>query len=92
MDHLKGRRGIKSKSFGIPVQDEKRLDDGLLKMGNYGFGLSRKEMLQLVLQFVKYNKIKTPFRDGIPGEDWFLGFSKRDNLSFRKTTKPRDRS
>jgi nitroimidazol reductase NimA-like FMN-containing flavoprotein (pyridoxamine 5'-phosphate oxidase superfamily) len=47
MNHLKGRRGIKSKSFGrytaIPIEDEKRLAEDLLKLEKYGFELSRKE-------------------------------------------------
>ncbi|KAH1025308.1 hypothetical protein HUJ05_010054 [Dendroctonus ponderosae] len=82
--HLKGRRGIKSKSFGrstaIPIEYEKRLVEGLLKMEKYGFGLSRKEVQQLVGQFVNENKIKSPFINGVPGEDWFLGFAKRHTL------------
>ncbi|KAH1016019.1 hypothetical protein HUJ04_007306 [Dendroctonus ponderosae] len=57
--HLKGRRGIKSKSFGrstaIPIEYEKRLVEGLLKMEKYGFGLSRKEVQQLVGQFTSEN-------------------------------------
>lgn len=30
------------------------------------------------------NDIQTPFRDGVLGEDWFLNFIKRHNLSIRK--------
>ncbi|GLV40076.1 hypothetical protein CBL_02961 [Carabus blaptoides fortunei] len=80
MDHLKSF----GRSIAIPVQDEKQLADGLLKMEKYEFGLSRKKVLQLVGQFVKNTKIKTPFKNGISGEDWFLGFSKGKNLSKNK--------
>lgn len=88
IDHLKGRRGKKSKSFGrstvLSTDYEKRLVEGLLKMEKYGFGLSRKEVLELVGQFVNSNNLQTPFKDGVPGEDWFLGFCKRHKLSLKK--------
>ncbi|XP_072378051.1 uncharacterized protein [Diabrotica undecimpunctata] len=87
-DHLKGRRGQKSSSYGrtqdIPQQEEEKLANGLRTMENWGFGLSRKEVLQVVADFVKENNIKTQFKDGKPGEDWFLNFKRRHNLSIKK--------
>jgi hypothetical protein len=53
-------------------------------LAKLGFGLSRKEILELVGQFVRTNKVKTPFKEGIPAEDWFLNLKKRHNLSIRK--------
>ncbi|CAG4927882.1 unnamed protein product [Colias eurytheme] len=47
--------------------------------GNYR---ARKEII--VGQYVNVNKIETPFKGGIPGEDWFLNFKKRHHLSIRK--------
>lgn len=88
LDRLKGRRGAKSKSLGrstaLSKRDEMRLASGLLTMEKYGFGLSRKEVLELTGQYVQTNKIKNPFRNGVPGEDWFLAFAKRNNLSIKK--------
>jgi hypothetical protein len=73
MDHLKGRHEIKSKLFGRctanPIEDEKRFAEDLLKMEKYGFGLSRKKVLELVGQYVNTNKIKTPFTDGVTAEE-----------------------
>ncbi|XP_072401138.1 uncharacterized protein [Diabrotica undecimpunctata] len=87
-DHLKGRRGQKSSSYGrtqdIPQQEEEKLANGLRTMEKWGFGLSRKEVLQVVADFVKENNIKTQFKDGKPGEDWFLNFKRRHNLSIKK--------
>lgn len=53
-------------------------------MNKWGFGLSRKEILSAVQCFVKENELTTPFRDGKPGEDWFLNFMKRHRLSIKK--------
>lgn len=44
-------------------ENEKRLFDGLLTFEKYGF-----ELL-LVGQFVKEYNLKTPFKDGVSGED-----------------------
>lgn len=41
-------------------------------------------MLLLVEQFVKGNNLNTPFKNGVPGEDWFLEFKKRNNLYLKK--------
>ncbi|XP_072400688.1 uncharacterized protein [Diabrotica undecimpunctata] len=87
-DHLKGRRGQKSSSYGrtqdIPQQEEEKLANGLRTMEKWGFGLSRKKVLQVVADFVKENNIKRQFKDGKPGEDWFLNFKRRHNLSIKK--------
>lgn len=88
MDHIKGRHGKKSKTLGrstaIPLKEEKRCADALLKMQKYGFELSKNEVLYLVADFVKTNEIKTSFKDNFPGDEWFRGFKKRHNLCFKK--------
>lgn len=86
----KGLRKLKNKTQGrstaIPEVDENRLGlaNCLRTMEKWGYGLSRGEVLQIVGQYVTRNKIKTPFNDNIPGEDWFLNFKKRHRLSLKK--------
>lgn len=53
-------------------------------MEKWGFGLSRKEVLTIVGEYVTKNNIPNPFKNNIPGEDWFLKFKKRHNLSIKK--------
>ncbi|KAK9679574.1 hypothetical protein QE152_g39892 [Popillia japonica] len=88
IDHIKGRRGKLSSTFGRPtslsIQDETELAEYLSKLEKYGFGLSRKEVMDLVGEYVKSNKIKTPFKDGIPNKDWLIAFMRRQNLSIKK--------
>lgn len=84
---MKGTRG-KSQSQGrctaIPTEEEKMLANGLKTLEKWGWGLSRKEVLELVGCYVRRNNIDTPFKDGIPGKDWFIGFKKRHRLSIKK--------
>lgn len=53
-------------------------------MEKWGFGLSRLEVLDVVRDFVISNGLETPFKNGTPGEDWFLAFKKRHSLSIKK--------
>jgi len=73
----------KSTSFGRPTaleySVEKKFADLLKTMERYGFGLSRKDVLTLVGNYINDNKIKTPFKNGFPNEDWWLLFSKTHN-------------
>lgn len=88
MDHVSGRHGHKSQSMGkptaLPPVVEKNLAENLHTMEKHGFGLSRKEVLEVVGEYVKSNNIKVPFKSGNPGEDWFTAFSRRNNLSLKK--------
>lgn len=86
--HLTGRRGVKSETGGRPTalkkKDEEKLVHYLKSLEKSGFGLSRKELLEVVQQYVLKNKIPTPFKNGKPGKDWFILFRKRHRLSVKK--------
>lgn len=43
-------------------------------MEKWGWGSSRKEVLMITGDYVKRNKLKVPFNNGVPGEYWYLGF------------------
>jgi hypothetical protein len=87
-DRIKKRRGLKSLSLGrrtaLSSEDEIRLANCIRTMEKWGFGLSRREVIEAVKIFVETNNIKTPFKNNIPGEDWFLKFKSRHNLSIKK--------
>jgi hypothetical protein len=40
-------------------------------MEKWGFGFSKKEVLETIGRYVNENKINTPFRAGVPGDDFF---------------------
>ncbi|KAJ8883579.1 hypothetical protein PR048_015423 [Dryococelus australis] len=51
--------------------ERKVIAHGLKTMGKWSFGLSKKEVVQSNGCCYKENKISTPFKDGIPGDDYF---------------------
>lgn len=53
-----------------------KLADVLLTMERCGFVLYRKEVLELVSQFVTINSLRTSFENGITSEDFLV--SKRE--------------
>lgn len=87
MDHVKGKRD-KSTSLGrntaLSPDFEYKLATSLHMMEKNGFGLSRKEVLEMVDDYVNQNKRITPFKNGIPGKDWFLAFKEHHALSVKK--------
>lgn len=83
--NIHGRRGVKSKSMGrgtaIPTEVEGKIANGIKQMAKWGWGLTRKEIAwELVGMYVNKNNIKTPFKDGVPGEEWFLAFKARHHI------------
>ncbi|CAG5025126.1 unnamed protein product [Parnassius apollo] len=87
-DRVNGKTGLKSRTLGrspaIPLDMETKLASGLRTMEKWGWGLSKSEVIDIVSEFIKRNKIKTPFINDIPGNDWFLSFRKRHKLSIKK--------
>ncbi|XP_028138848.1 uncharacterized protein LOC114333194 [Diabrotica virgifera virgifera] len=64
-NHLTGVRGKKNDSLGrgpvIHVEHERKLAEGLKTLKKWGFGLSKREVLLIVSDFVTQNNIRTPF-------------------------------
>jgi hypothetical protein len=53
-------------------------------MEKWGFGLSKREVLETIGRFVNENKIPTPFGGGVPGVDFFIHFKRMHKLSLKK--------
>uniref|UniRef100_A0A2A4K184 HTH psq-type domain-containing protein n=1 Tax=Heliothis virescens TaxID=7102 RepID=A0A2A4K184_HELVI len=87
-DRVLKKTAIVSKTLGrptaIPVELEEKLANCLRTLEKWGWGLSRAELLDVTQEFIKRNDIKTPFKNGRPGPDWFINFRKRHNLSIKK--------
>jgi hypothetical protein len=53
-------------------------------MEKWGFGLSKKEVLETIGGHVSENKIPTPFRGGVPGDHVFICFKRTHKPSLKK--------
>jgi hypothetical protein len=53
-------------------------------MEKWGFGLSKKEILETISWYVNENKITATFRGGVLGEDFFMRFKRTHKLSLKK--------
>lgn len=58
-------------------KEEEELATCLKLLSRWGFGLTRKETLEVVGEFITATGKESPFVDGIPGEDWLESFMKR---------------
>ncbi|XP_055638751.1 uncharacterized protein LOC129776875 [Toxorhynchites rutilus septentrionalis] len=85
---VKGLRGIKSITGGrptaLPLKVETQIADCIKKMDKCGFGLSKEETILAIAEYVKVNKLQTPFVSGVPGDDFFRNFKRRHHLSQKK--------
>lgn len=85
---VKGLRGVKSSSMGrppaIPPEIERKMAEHIKTMEKWGFGLSKSEILLAIGQYVKEHGLKTPFKNSVPGDDYFANFKRRYGLSQKK--------
>ncbi|KAL0803352.1 hypothetical protein ABMA28_017415 [Loxostege sticticalis] len=85
-DKIKGNynTNVVGRPVAIPLELESQLANAIRILEKWGFGLSREEVMNVVADFVKCNKMVTPFKNNKPGKDWFINFRKRHNLSIKK--------
>ena len=72
-------------STALPARIENHIVTCLKARAKVGYPCDKQELLNVVGEYVKENQLKTRFRDGIPGEDWYRAFMKRHpSLSLKK--------
>lgn len=88
VSHVTGNRGQKQATPGKPTvfsrQQEEHLTVLIHAMEKAGHPMMRKEIKNLIGEYVRRNGIVTPFKNDTPGDDWCQGFMKRNNLSTKK--------
>lgn len=68
----------------LSQEAEKDLSEKIKIMAKWGFALTKNEILQTVQTYCIENDIRTTFKNGKPGNDWFRAFCKRHRLSQKK--------
>lgn len=75
----KGRRTV------LGLADENELEQCLIARSMMGFPCDKKELLQLVMEYVTFKGIASPFKSNRPGEKWYRAFmSRHPKLSLKK--------
>ena len=54
------------------------MSDQLIAASDSGFGISRQQFLMKAIVVAQKIGLKTPFKNGTAGKDWFAGFRKRN--------------
>ena len=61
----------------IPKAAEGKLVACMKAAAHMGVGLTKKQIISKAAQLTSSMKLKTPFKNGVPGKDWAQGFLKR---------------
>ncbi|KAK6171862.1 hypothetical protein SNE40_018286 [Patella caerulea] len=90
-DRISGKKGV-DVSLGrkpvINIEIEDKMASMAMDLAKQGFGISRRQFIARAATLCKDMDITTPFKDGIPGKDWWGGFRKRHpELVLRKAEK-----
>lgn len=62
----------------IPAEIEKSIADRAMDLAAQGFGIGRRQLIARTATVCKDLKLQTPFKNGIPGKDWWDGFKRRN--------------
>lgn len=57
--------------------EEKQVVDWIHYLGKSGFPVTKEQLLHTVSKLVENLNRPNPFKDGVPGKKWFLGFMQR---------------
>lgn len=69
----------------LPPEVEIELENCIKAKSRMGCPCTKDDVKNIVAEYVKAHNLKTPFTNGIPGNDWYYGFMKRHpTLSFKK--------
>jgi hypothetical protein len=71
---LHSRSGPKSV---LSETDENIIVEWLINMAKIGYGQTRQQLLSAVKKVMDQDGRQTPFKNNLPGKDWFYAFMKR---------------
>ena len=85
-EHLNNKHTL---AHGRPTrltrEEENEIAQTCLIFSEWGYGLGKKEVMSVIHDYLQLKKKTYLFLNGIPGEDWWLGFLRRNpQLSLRK--------
>ena len=57
---------------------EESMAKSVKEAASQGFGITRQRLMLKAGQIARHLKLTTPFRDGVPGDDWLDGLLRRN--------------
>jgi hypothetical protein len=61
----------------LTCAEEREIALSLIALGEMGFGLTKELVNVVVRDYIREKQIPNPFRDGVPGRDWWSRFKSR---------------
>ncbi|XP_060808094.1 uncharacterized protein LOC132903545 [Amyelois transitella] len=61
----------------LNLNEERQIVDWIHYLGKCGFPVTKDQLLHTVSKLVENLQRPNPFKDGVPGKKWFLGFMQR---------------
>ena len=78
INHLKNRHsGVVGKPTVLTRDEEAVIVHAIQKLADWGFGIDRDVVTNVVQDFLKNDNRVNPFKTGKPGRDWMYGFERR---------------
>ena len=69
--------GKVGRSSALTPEEEKEIVETCQIFAEWGFGLTKPDIVNVVADYFQHIKRPNPFRDGVPGDDWWRLFMKR---------------
>lgn len=66
------------------LDNETRMAAHIKTMEKWGLGLSKKDIILPIREYIIENGLKTPFKNSNPGNDYFIDLKHRHGLSQEK--------
>lgn len=82
---IKGRKvPTEGRATVLGPTAEMHLENCIKAKARMGYPCDKNEIKNIVGQYVQAHNLNTPFKNGIPGDDWYYGFmSRHPSLSFK---------
>lgn len=61
----------------LTIEIENKIVKWIQDLSRCGFPINKRELFSVIQKIVKTEKLKTPFKDGKPGQKWYSGFMRR---------------
>ena len=68
----------------LSKEEEDEIVETCQVFAEWGFGLQKDDIKLVVAQFCKVSKRKNPFKNAIPGDDWWAGFLRRHSVLVKR--------